>query len=275
MTSKTEVTSGWEKVSPDVAMTMLQTMRANRKVVQAHVATLTEAMRRKEWIEEAGDPIRFNGNGELIDGQNRLWAIVESGATLRFNVIRGLPNEAMSILDTGRRRSLKDFLHLSGEQNPTELAGALNYLHAFRASGELVDQVWGLPKLTFKQALELLGKNPGLREAARRVYSLVKFIGGGRSRWTAISYLLTCIDAPDAEAFLQTLHTGEEVQRGSPIGFLRTRLITETRSFKKLQAREYTALVFKAWNSYRKGGRMQHLSWRGGGAHPEEYPVPV
>lgn len=270
----TQTTISWEKIGPDEARKILETVGVNRKVVQVHVERLAESMRGGEWVEMAGDPIRFNQQGELIDGQHRLWAVIEAGATLRFAVARGLPAEAQTVLDTGRRRTLADFLEMHGEHNAVVLAGALGYLYYYWATKEMVPAQWGVKKVTVTEALKMLEEHPGIRESATVTHSVARLIGGGRSRWAAIHYVLSSIDYSDAEQFFKKLATAEEVPKGSPIGLLRNHLIADCHSMRHMGIREYIALVFKAWNLYRRGERVRVLSWRGGGAHPEEYPSP-
>lgn len=271
----TQTIISWEVIGPDEARKFLETVGVNRKVVQAHVERLAESMRRGEWVEMAGDPIRFNQQGELIDGQHRLWAVIEAGATLRFAVGRGLPAEAMTVLDTGRRRTLADFLEMRGEHNAAALAGALNYLHHYWVTKEMVSVQWGIKSLTVTEALKSLEEHPGIRESATAAHSVARHLGGGQSRWAAIHYVLTSIDYPDAEQFFKKLLTAEEVPQGSPISLLRSQLIADWHSIRRMGIREYIALVFKAWNLYRRGEPVRMLSWRGGGANPEEYPIPV
>ncbi len=270
----TQTAISWEVIGPDEARKYLETVGVNRKVVQVHVERLAESMRGGEWVEMAGDPIRFNQQGELIDGQHRLWAVIEAGMPLRFAVARGLPVEAMTVLDTGRRRTLADFLEMHGEHNAAVMAGALGYLHYYWTTNEMVPIQWGVRKLTVPEALKLLEEHPGIRESVTVTHAVARLIGGGRSRWAAIHYVPSSIDYSDAEQFFKKLLTAEEVPQGSPISLLRNHLIADWHAMRHMGIREYIALVFKAWNLYRRGEPVKMLSWRGGGAYPEEYPIP-
>lgn len=60
----------------------------------------------------AGDPIRRNTNGDVIDGQHRLTAIRESGETQIMLMVDGLDQSVMAAIDTGRRRSLADLVKM-------------------------------------------------------------------------------------------------------------------------------------------------------------------
>jgi hypothetical protein len=65
----------------------------------------------------AGDPIRFNIDGELIDGQHRLRAVEQSRSSEMMIVIRGLERETFAVFDTGRARSFPDVLKSMGVPN--------------------------------------------------------------------------------------------------------------------------------------------------------------
>lgn len=102
----------------------------NRKIKGRHTLRLASALTKDEF-EINGDTIRFNINGELIDGQNRLMAIIESGVPLQCIVVRGLPLTAQSTIDHGVPRSTADSLHMSGIKHCTRLAGAINKIASY------------------------------------------------------------------------------------------------------------------------------------------------
>ncbi len=85
-----------ESINPELAKSYLNKMGKNRHVTQHHLKTLVRDMKAGRWVFN-GDPIRFNGE-KLIDGQHRLNALIESGKTLDFVVIRQLPKEAFDTM---------------------------------------------------------------------------------------------------------------------------------------------------------------------------------
>ena len=174
-------------ITPDLARDMLVTMVANRRVVQSHVATLSDDMRQGRWIEAAGDPIRFDDQDRLIDGQHRLYAILEAGVTLRFTVIKGLPVEAMDILDIGKRRSLADFLAIKGEAHATQLAATITLLRNYWATGEIQSNAWGLRPTTIQEAMTILAEHPGIRDAVQYTRPHTRILSN-RTRWATFVF---------------------------------------------------------------------------------------
>lgn len=72
--------------------------------------------------------IAFDDKGRLIDGQNRLWAVVRSNVTVPMSVTTGIPHNgkltAMDVIDLGAQRSLAQAFQVSHGYGPesTELA---------------------------------------------------------------------------------------------------------------------------------------------------------
>jgi len=96
-------------VNPQLAQTWLDTMGPNRHLNEANVARLELDMGKGNWYDN-GDPIRFDKKGRLRDGQHRLQALIRSGKSFPFHVIRNLDDKALQIVDTGKQRTFGDML---------------------------------------------------------------------------------------------------------------------------------------------------------------------
>ena len=86
---------------------------SNRKLRDGWVEKYASDMLAGKWTE-CIVPIVFYENGDIADGQHRLWAIIESGTTQRFFVLHGLSREAGLNIDTGGSRTLVDNARISG-----------------------------------------------------------------------------------------------------------------------------------------------------------------
>jgi hypothetical protein len=263
-----------EMITPAMALRYLGTMVTNRHVTQGHVATLAKSMRNGEWDETLGDPIRFDSNGHLMDGQHRMWALVEYDSPLLFAVRTGLAPEAMLAFDQGRRRALPDALSMRGEQYYGPLAAALRILWAYERTGILTRTSTPDHRGSIPQLLAFLDRHPGLRHGLSTAHQTRKVVGGGDGPWTVLIYILSSIDSTDTQAFIHRLQTGEMLTPTSPILALRSILLTNMTSIRPLGASYYAAYVIKAWNDFRDGTERKQLRYRAGGANPEPYPVP-
>jgi hypothetical protein len=111
-----------ETVTPKVAEAWLNANKSNRKLQEGMVEKYATDMRVGAWTT-CPAPIVFYEDGDLADGQHRLWAIVESGTTQIFPVARGLSREAGLNIDTGRGRTLIDNARIS--KTDPDLSAAL------------------------------------------------------------------------------------------------------------------------------------------------------
>ena len=96
----------------------------NRSIRWNMVKKLSEEMKRGRFVNN-GDPIRFDKNGELMDGQHRLLAVVDSGYTIKNQLfVCNLDPDVMVTIDTGAKRKLSDQLKIKGVSHSTNLAAA-------------------------------------------------------------------------------------------------------------------------------------------------------
>lgn len=79
-------------ITPRIAKTMLSHNTGNRPLRKAVVQRYATDMENGDW-QDNGDPIRFDTNGRLIDGQHRLEAVILSDTPIDAWVLRGLKPE--------------------------------------------------------------------------------------------------------------------------------------------------------------------------------------
>lgn len=104
-----------EEFAPDQAQHILNKFNAiNRPLRQGHVERMAKDMREGRWTFNP-EPITFDEDGNLLDGQHRLWAIVESGTTQRFVVARNVSREAALNINTGLSRKFQDNARIAGK----------------------------------------------------------------------------------------------------------------------------------------------------------------
>lgn len=73
----------------------------------------------------SNDAISFNINNMLVNGQHRLWAIVESGVTIRCIVQKNLPLESMDCMDVGKHRTNDDNFKIAGKNYPKDCSATV------------------------------------------------------------------------------------------------------------------------------------------------------
>jgi hypothetical protein len=122
MTSK--LTSRWEDINPTTAAQYLESMEGNRAVRQSRVDFYAAQMRAGLW-RETHQGIAFDHQLHMIDGQHRMWAIVESGCTIRIMVTRGVNAEDVVVVDSNLPRNFSDVAHYAGWTTTNSTAAAI------------------------------------------------------------------------------------------------------------------------------------------------------
>lgn len=116
-----------EKVSvtPAMALKWLEGNTHNRAVRDSVVARYASDMRLGRW-RMTHQGIAFNGDGTLIDGQHRLYALIESGVkSVPMLVATGMSFDEQMVIDDHLKRSVVDVLKLEG----LEMAQGLSNMH--------------------------------------------------------------------------------------------------------------------------------------------------
>ena len=94
-------------ITPEMAAKWLEHNTRNRQLRDSVVRRYAADMKAGRWMV-TGDAIAFDKNGTIANGQHRLWAVFESGATVRMLVVFGLDPEVVNVLDDHLKRSLGD-----------------------------------------------------------------------------------------------------------------------------------------------------------------------
>lgn len=119
-------------ITPEMAREWLtHNMAGNRPVLKGTVHSYARQMRNGSWnLTHQG--IAFDENGELIDGQHRLNAIVEANIPVTMNVTTGVRREKGEVftIDMGRKRTYANVVQMSGMEDPV-YKGAGCYVSAY------------------------------------------------------------------------------------------------------------------------------------------------
>jgi hypothetical protein len=238
----------------------------NRGFKAMLVTRIASDILRGDWYVHTGETIKFEKErdghlhgADLVDGQNRLRAIVQAGMPTDVWIAVGVPRNAFVYLDSGERRTLKDVLHSSGENHPGILAAALTLLGKWdpttsttRLSGTTVSHA---------VARKILDADPSVRQSLERTHGLNLL---GRGVGTFLHVIFSKKDAALADRFVSAMITGENLAASDPFYVLRELLVQNKGSRRKLITRDLIFFCIKAWNAARDGRDLKILRIRKG-----------
>jgi hypothetical protein len=246
------------KVTPKIATEWLEKNTNNRSIRDYHVEALARDMREGRW-KINGDTIRFDAEGNLADGQHRLWAILNSGTTQQMFVVRGISVDAFDTIDSGALRTAGDALHRSGFTNTNHLAAATRVLNWYD-HGHLREEWSRWRRMTHSEIINYVKTTPGVHDAVRRVKNSQQLnrmsVGAALP---AIAFLGNQVAPELTERFLLGVETGEGLSGGDPRLTLRDWYFNHQRGSTRIEAPVQFALGVKAFNAFAEAKPLRVL----------------
>jgi hypothetical protein len=266
------LTSEIVRITPKAAEELLgRNVELNRRINRALVERYAIDMKNGDWSEENGETIKIGRDGTLLDGQHRLSAVVESGQTVRFLVVRNVGQDALATVDTGKSRSFADVLHMHGQANSRRVAAAAKYVWHYE-NGTMLRSGHAVSHALLGKVLE---EHPDLPAAVEQVHEYRPSIQPASV--LAFVYGLAKEKHPRRAAqWLAMVQEGEGLKKSDAVWHLRERLL-HARSGRgaqeQLRIPYVAALMIKAWNATLDNDAVRKLDWTSEGRSAEEYPT--
>lgn len=238
-------------VTPALASKWLGTQVRNRRINDRAIAAYRRDMINGDW-EYTGDPIRFDKDGHLIDGQHRLTALsaLDPETAIEFLVVRGLPPERQMLMDQGARRSTAQQLELTGYKNSVPLAAGIRMVLIWD-NGTLAKPLWDDTALCSTSAiLEWAEAHPVEIAVVANNLTRIRHIGLLPAVGTAFC-LKTGTNYPDLTTdFFTSLYELENQGKGSPLLTFNRRLQRAKAEHLKLTSVDQLAFLIITWNHW-------------------------
>lgn len=218
-------------------------------------------MERGKWNELNGETIKFDCDGNLIDGQHRLFAQIKYGKTMWWFVAYNCRRDAFKTIDNGSNRKAPDMLSIKGHENCNVLAATLGLASRYK-DGTIAKA--GRNGLSNQDVYDLVGQEPGIVGSvsvaienkgpkgflATSIAAFIHYMGskGGNSQL--------------ADNFVKALCRGDHCENDQPITMLRKKLVENLVASKKANRIVVTAWCVKAWNAYYEGRTLSPSSLR-------------
>lgn len=267
-----------ELVTPDKANGWLERNLTNRRMQKNRVLRLAKAMRNGEWNLN-GQSIAFDYNGNMVDGQHRLQAVVKSQMPIWSVVVYGVPPEGQETTDTGKVRTLTDMLYRRGYPRPDRLSSIAKWLWRYE-NGFMIRPPSPDQAMTIQQGLEVVETHPGLHQSLLVGEQVGRALGLGQGVFGMLHYVLTDVNSQEVDFFFERLKDGQGLIEGDPLYHLRQLISNLMRANskatrEKISGEYLAAVTIKTWNAYIRGDKVNSLMWRRGGSSPEAFPKPI
>lgn len=260
------------KVTPQLAGEWLKSNLNNRRLDRNRLNKYVSEMKSGKWREDTFEFIKFDKNGNLIDGQHRLTSICKSGVSVNLHVVFGLEQEVMNFIDTGKSRQASDVLTINGIQNSTRIAGFIQRYNLYVNLNSKAQQSGIENSLNNNEVLKFYDENKDFIEHVMKqsmtYYEAFKRVLDFGT--LALFYaLFSKIDQEKADAFMQEVCIGKNTTNDITFS-LRDRLISEKIGIKKTSKQVIIALIIKSWNFYYTNKTIKTLRYQ-----PDKEPYPT
>lgn len=247
------------------------------------VLMYSAAMKAGHW-RETHQPIAFDHDGVLIDGQHRLSAIIHAGVPVTLSAVYDADASTMAVVDTGRGRTPGQILGAAGYANGARVAATARHFLVYGTMVGETRMVNGSDRnnYTGQDILDFLSTPNGqscLNAQSGAIRAAATFGRIGAVTWLAASAALleaTGADVQLRSEFTEKLEAGAMLPVGSPILAYRNWITSDT-GYARLssQVAAFTAMVnyVKAWNAWLNGATREHVGvYRPGTRIPAPLP---
>lgn len=248
-------------------MRMLEYNTLNRPLNEQHVKRIAAQIIAGKWRFN-GDTIKKSTNGDILDGQHRLWAIVESKMSVKTIIVSGIERDAFATIDTLRKpRSGGDVLALSGATRHRQYtSAALQWLLRYQRG---IIETYQKPTNRIENSdIEMMYEsNKGIERAIERV---AKLRGLANPSIVGFFYYVLSNRSPElAERLAHILENPAGTNMNDP--FFRLRMYFTSERTRKDPVVSI-ALMIKAANAAYHKQEVRNLMWRNQGERPEPFP---
>lgn len=254
----TDPTFSIETVTVAKANQWLDKNVANRRPAPAVIRDYARAMARCEWVIN-GETIKFDQDGNLLDGQHRLAAVLQANKPVRMSICRGLERETFTTLDTGKRRGGGDIVSLRGWKYAGPIANAARCLFYYKTDHWTDGKPMRFPRVSNTQLNNLLDLTPELEAAAIEAHTADHTFDALTPGNRTLAWLLTSrLDRRFASQFFSVVAARRSAP-GTNADKLRIRYAEIASEIVTTPPSIRLAWFIQAWNADRSGGSVHRF----------------
>lgn len=263
------IKTGVELITPEIAREYLKANTANRPMSNVHIERIAQQMAKGQFILN-GESIIFSDEGVLMQGQHRLAACIKSNTSFQTVVVRGIPYNAFFTLDSGRARSISDVFAIQGTPDYSKMSSIVNsYIRLHTGINsytgrESMKNLMSTKKDIFDVYQKHIELFTEIKLFSNRCYDKLRLlkmaeIGG------IMAYLIIDLKHPQdfVESFFTMLFFNSNVSNEA-VNILRTKLINDLASERRMTPKYKLSIIIKCWNAYVENKEVKVLSYNEG-----------
>lgn len=256
-------------ITPDMAKEILDLRNSqNRNPSERNITKFARDMAANKWRTGNGESIKFKSDETLADGQNRLFAVVRAQTLnpefmgLPFVLCKGVDDEDVSTIDTGRSRTFGDVLKLDGEINTYQLSAAVNSLYYYKHPER---EHSASERPTHEELKVFFAEHEAIRNHVNEGARISANADLSRPSAVAVAYEVQRLHGVDFDVwvdFREKLITGYNIESGEPVGALRNFGLQGTVKLKpgnRAYRNDTMIGMAKAWNATLGGKELRRI----------------
>jgi hypothetical protein len=268
------------KITPEIARKLIENQMPNRTRSKLTSWKYSIDMLQGRW-EENGETIKINEDFRLIDGQNRLTALIKADVAQELTIAYGVNYEkAFPTIDRNMKRTPGHTLSIHNVPNANNISALIKTVYFYE--NNMLDGKQNNPKLapssqTILDYYDMYG--PDLQDSykfvSRAIYDKYRRLFPPLTMLSACHFIFSKIDSDAADDFFEDLQPNKSLGVTDPVLLLRNRCLQNAASKAKLHKYEIMALFIKAWNCRRRNLPLKVLKYVTDPSMREKFPVAI
>jgi hypothetical protein len=245
-------------LTPQLAKELLAKNKNNRAVNRNTMLSYAHQMKKGKW-KLNGETISIDIDGNVLNGQHRCYAVIESNTSIEVILVTGLPRSVFDTIDTGRCRLHSDVLTIAGVKNATTLGAALKKYYMLQNNYTYLIQSATSIKLSNADVLAMYNERPNYYDELHQ-YGAQHYLHNFQtlSRSDVMAFFAFFNDKYDTK-IVDSFFDAYLEKKGVP-GMLFEKLLTDKISKKKMIASEKTKLIIKAFAFFVRNKMVSRLT---------------
>ncbi len=260
-----EQTAKVENITPKRAMQLLKNNTNNRKLNIRTVNYYAEQILRGEWIL-TGQGISISEEGNVLDGQHRLNAIIKADKPVRMFVFYDMDGKGFDRYDVGKNRSAGDVFHIAGVKNANNISAMIKHYKQLNLREKQAEYSIKHLGVTRHELLGVYEEGPDFWQEIFKIVSrgwshLRLYNQGFLGGFLAHAVLDRGFNLKQASLFSAELH-GLRPERNQSTFNLRTALIRDAMATQRYTPSVKRSFLTKCWNAYFTGKLVKTYNFK-------------